>query len=113
MRQINKLNSDARQEAFLTGNAGQRIKMTLRFMPTLRLWIFGCTLGDFTIDGIPVLCSENMLRGYKNLIDFGIACWTRDGLDPRDITDFETGYAVMYLLNRDDIDAVEERLYVV
>lgn len=108
MRIINKLNSDARQRAFLTGNQGQRIIMDLRYLPTQQLWMMDLQLDDFILKGIVVVNSLNMLRGYHNIIPFGISCNTPDNLDPYRITDFDTGYAVLTLLNADEVMQLEE-----
>ena len=111
MRLINRLNSDSRQEAFLTGNAGQRIKMKLRYLPTQKIWMMDISTDDFEVNGIAVLYSYNLLKDYDNIIDFGISCLTLDGQDPRNVTDFESGYAFLYLLNGTDVQEISAEVY--
>jgi hypothetical protein len=111
MNLINKLNSDPSQRAFLTGNAGQRIEINLRYLPTQSMWMVDFELDDFIVKNISLVCSPNLLRNYKNIIPFGIMVDTVDGQDPRGVTDFASQYAKLYLLSRDEVIAIEERLY--
>jgi len=106
---LNKITADAQQKFFLTGNVGQRIIMNLRYMPTQMLWLMDIEYNDFKTCGIAVTSSPNMLRNYKNLIPFGIACVTGDGLDPYYIDDFSSGRSAMYLLNAADVLEVEKK----
>lgn len=107
MRYINKLNSDPFQTAYLTGNAGQRIRMDLRYNPTQKVWMADFSLGTFTINGISVVKSPNLLRNYRNIIPFGLVVTTADGQDPRNVEDFSTQYAAMYLLTKDEVEEME------
>jgi hypothetical protein len=75
------------------------------------LWIADFTLNDFTVRGLPVLCSLNMLRNFKNVIPFGILVLTTDGQDPRGLTDFETQYLKMYLLSQDEVEEIERTYF--
>lgn len=108
MKYINKLNSDPFQRAFLTGNPGQRIQADFRYMPTQELWMMSLQYNDFVLNGINIVTSPNMLRGYHNIIPFGIACITTDNLDPYRLTDFDTEYAKLYLLSREEVLRLEE-----
>lgn len=105
---LNKITAEAQQKFFLTGNVGQRIIMKLRYMPTQMLWLMDIEYGDFKTNGIAVTSSPNMLRNYKDLIPFGLACVTGDGLDPYYIDDFSSGRSAMYLLNAADVIEVEK-----
>lgn len=108
MRYINKLISSPFQTAFLTGNAGQRIRMDLRYNPTQKMWIADFQLGEFSVKGISVVKSPNLLRNYRNILPFGIVVTTADGQDPRNLEDFSTQYAAMYLLTQDEVLELEE-----
>lgn len=111
MKYINKLNSNPFQRAFLTGNSGQRITMDLRYLPTQQMWLADFQLGEFVLNGISVVTSPNLLRGYHNVIPFGIVCNTTDNQDPRGLTDFETQYACLYLLSPEEVLEIEEGLF--
>lgn len=111
MQYINRLNNAAYQQSFLTGNPGQRIVMTVRYMPSQQLWLMDISYNDFNLYGIPVLFALNMLRNYNKLIPFGIGCTTTDGQDPYSIEDFASGYAKLYLLSAEECQAVEAEFY--
>jgi hypothetical protein len=108
MRFLNKITNAPSQRFFLTGNPGQRIIMDLRYLPTQQLWLMDIEYENFTVKGIAVLSSPNLLRNYRNIIPFGIACLSSGGLDPYFIDDFTAGNAAMYLLDSADVAAVEE-----
>lgn len=108
MRLINKLNSSPSQRAVLTGNMGQRIIMDLRYLPTQKTWMANIQFDEFTLNGITVTTSPNILRAYNNIVSFGMACITDDGQDPRNLSDFDSGYAALYLLSSDEVQLAEE-----
>jgi hypothetical protein len=91
----------------LTGIPGLQINMTLQFMPRVQNWVMGLSYGEFSAQGIVVTTSLNMLRQFKNNIPFGISCVRDDGLDPFQINDFAERIANLYLLNSDDVAAIE------
>lgn len=107
MKYINKITSDPMQKMILTGISGIQITMTLRFMPRIQRWIMGLSYGEVSIQGIPVVCSVNMLRQHKNNIPFGIACIRTDGLDPYQVDDFSEKAANLYLLDEADVEQIE------
>jgi len=107
MLYINKITSDPSQKMLLTGIPGLQINMTLQFMPRVQNWVMGLSYGEFSAQGIVVTTSLNMLRQFKNNIPFGISCVRDDGLDPFQINDFAERIANLYLLNSDDVAAIE------
>jgi hypothetical protein len=108
MRYLNKIAADGQQKFFLTGNPGPVVTMDLRYLPTQELWMMGLERGDFKLGGIIVTASPNILRNYKNIIPFGIACTTVDGLDPYFIDDFSEKKASLYLLSAAEVEEIEE-----
>lgn len=107
MLYINKLTTDPQQQILLTGINGLSISMTLRFMPRTQRWIMGLDTGSFSLEGVAVVTAPNILRQWRNQIDFGIACITGSGLDPFTVSDFATQASNLYLLDADDILEVE------
>lgn len=111
MKLINRITEDPIQRMFLTGNGGQRIEMTLRYMPTQRAWIADFLQGSFELKGVRVVNSINLLRSFKNVIDFGIQCDTTNNLDPYFVDDFLTGRAQLYLLTADEVQDIEKAFF--
>lgn len=108
---VNKINDQPMQRVFLTGNPGQRIIMDLRFLPTQSLWTADFSLGDFSVEGICVTASPNILRNYRNIIPFGVMVLTDNGQDPRGLDDFNTGYARIYLMDQEETNRIESLIY--
>lgn len=108
---INQLTGDASQIMTLTGIPGIQITMTLRYMPRIQQWIMGVDDGTTSIQGISVLNGLNLLRQWKNSISYGIMCTTNNGLDPYQVTDFLNGVANLYLLNVNDVAAIESEWF--
>ncbi len=112
MLYINKITRDPSQQMILTGLPGQRIVMTLKFMPRIEQWVMGITWNGVSIQGIAVVASLNLLRQFRHVIPFGISCIRGDGLDPYTINDFADRFANLYLLNATDIEEIEEDWFV-
>lgn len=111
MRLLNKINSQANQRFFLTGNPGPRIVMNLRYLPTQQIWMMDLERDGWEARGIMVVGSPNILRAFKNEIPFGIACRTDNGLDPYFVDQFQNGTAQLYLLTADEVEQVEARFF--
>ena len=109
MKYIDKISDSAIQTLFLTGNAGQRITLTLRFLPSQETWMMDVSDNNgFEVNGVRVVNSPNILRKYRNNIDFGINCVTANGLDPYFIDDFANQSAFLYLMDAEDVQETEE-----
>lgn len=111
MLYINHLTNDPQQQANLTGIPGLSIGLTLRFMPRVQRWIMGLTYGTTSLQGLAVTTSPNMLRQYRNIIPFGIACLTASGLDPYTVDDFQNQASNLYLLTAEDVAGIEAELF--
>lgn len=111
MRYINRITDTAQQRIALTGNAGQRIIMDLRYMPTQQMWMADFTYNDFVAKGVKITQSPNILRCFKNIIPFGIICTTNHGLDPYRIDDFSIGSSQLFLQDREERDFWENYVY--
>lgn len=107
MRLIDRLTSAAHQQSILTGNPGQRITLTVRFLASQQLWVADIEWNDFSVYGIGLVNALNLLRAYQNVVPFGLMCSTTDGQDPYTLDAFSSGYAKLYLLNADEVNSVE------
>lgn len=113
MLYINKITADPQQQITLTGIPAITIALTLRFMPRIRQWIMGVQTGTQNIQGIAVTTSPNMLRQFRHVLPFGIACLTASGLDPFTINDFSNQASNLYLLNAADVALLEAEMFPV
>jgi hypothetical protein len=107
MRLIDKISDKAFQQFSVLSEDNKLINFTLRYLPTQRAWI--ADIGDTT--GLHLTTSPNILRNLVNILSYGIAIITTDGLEPFFIDDFATGRCKMYLLNSADIQSIEDGMF--
>ena len=88
-----------------------RVDLELIYQGTTERWIMNVAYGAFTANGVGVCCFPNVLRQWRNVIPFGIACVTPNLTDPVNINDFSNGIASLYLLSSDDVEAVETSVF--
>ena len=112
MKYLNRIDAVAFQRFYLIGNAGQRIEMTLRFLPTQESWMMDIKYLDFELNGIMVVASPNLLRAFKKIIPFGIVCNCPDEVDPAFINDFSSQRCNLYLLSAAEVDEMEEKIFL-
>lgn len=109
---INALGSEPKQQFTMNIENNIRIVLNFEYKANQLGWFFGFEYEGESYQNIRLTTSLNILRAYRNWLPFGIACKTLDGLEPMDIDDFVTGYATVYLLSKDDVNAIEGTYYV-
>lgn len=107
MTQIDNLSNDADQVTTVILDDGSKVTITLLYLPAIQRWSLDVTYGNFTVLGLNLCIHANILRGWRNLIPFGIMCSTIDGADPIYIDDFSSGRASLFVLNSDDVLDIE------
>ena len=80
--------------------------MNLVYKPLQIGWFCSVTYLDFKVTNLRVGNSLNILTQFKNLIPFGLACFTNQGQDPLFQQDFLAGNATLCLLDAADVAAV-------
>lgn len=108
---ISNLTNFADQTTQLQLTDGTIATMELIYQGAAQRWIANISYGTFVSDGIGLCCYPNILRQWKQILPFGIACVTADQTDPFDINDFSTGRVSMYLLNSTDIKTIESVVF--
>lgn len=90
---------------------GSLITITLEFVPLQKSWfIRQLVYGSTTINSIKIVNNPNILRQFKNILPFGIACTSTSNRDPMFSEDFQSGDCSLYLISRDEITQFEEFL---
>lgn len=108
MNKLDRLNSNASQQLkTFTIDDGTAITLKFRFLPTQSLWILDVEIESTVINGISVVNSPNLLRGYRNIIPFGMMVVSLDGYDPHFIDDFENDRSEVFILSAAEVAAVE------
>jgi hypothetical protein len=104
MYQIQNITTDALQTQSLILPDGSVIGITMNYVDMQQGWFFtSLTYGSFTINGLRITNSPNMLHQFRNQIPFGMACVSTDDREPFLITDFFGGDSVLYILTAEEV----------
>lgn len=111
MNKIDNISDDASQTMNIVLSNGGFVTLNLNYLPAIQRWNFGISYNDFIAAGMILCTHPNVLRQWKNILPFGLACTTTDGADPVLIDDFIGGRATLYLLESDDVKSVETAIF--
>jgi hypothetical protein len=109
MLQVQQITTDASQTQTLILQDGSQLQLSLYYSEQQYGWFFDMTYGStFILDGIRMTVNPNILRQWKNLIPFGMACFaTTSPREPTQIADFASGLFQVFILTADDVEAYE------
>lgn len=110
MNRIDSINSNPKQSLTLVLEDGSKFSFSMEYVENQRGWFYTLVYGEFILYNRRIVASPNMLRQFRNIIPFGIACTTQDRYEPIFIDDFSKDRATMYILNEEDVVSVEEFL---
>ena len=111
MYQITQLGSEPKQAFSMYLDDGSQVDFVFVYKPNQLGWFFDFTYNQQTYRNIRLTTCYNLLRAYQSWLPLGLRCDTLDGFEPLDIDDFDNGYATVYLLTRQDVDAIEGKYY--
>lgn len=108
---INDISNDPFQTMTVVTEEGLSFYLELYFIPLQLMWtIQKIVFNEQEINGIRICSSPNMLRQFKNLFPFGIACITEGNREPMFIDDFSSGASKLYLINENEVQEYEDYL---
>jgi len=107
---INNITEDAIQQLTIKLDDGTTAQLNMKYLDGQQGWFYGLTYGTFELINRRVVVGVNMLRAFRNIIPFGLACQTQDGQEAIFQDDFSSGRASIYLLNPVDVAGVEQVL---
>ena len=100
MQVITTINSNPYQEFSYIMEDGKKATFTLRFLPTQGRWLMDVSdANGFEIHGLYVCCHPNLLDKWHSIVKYGINVSTNDKADPFTSDDFESGYAMLSILD--------------
>lgn len=91
IRVLSSLNDNAYQSISFVTAEGEKVTLTLRYIPSQETWFVDVDSESLTIHGLALQAFINLLDPYHNLISWGLYVWSRDGFDPWKVDDFVTG----------------------
>lgn len=113
MKKISAITSDAKQSLNLILDDSSRVSMNINYIPSQAGWFYSLAYGDsFLVRNRRLVNSPNMLRAFRNIIPFGLACTVIDGYEPVYQDDFTGGRVSLFLLNQDEVAEVETLITV-
>ena len=111
MNLIQNLTDDFKQDQNLILPDGTTMSMSIEYKPQQLGWfITQLIYQTFEVDNIRICTSPNILRQFKNLIPFGLACFTTGNAEPTTQEDFLSGRSQLYLLTSDEVIQFEHIL---
>lgn len=110
MQQIQGITSQPNQQMTVTLPDGSILVVSMLYRDSQMGWFFtslNWNRGQWIENGRRVVTHLNMLRQYKNIIPFGLACFTVNNREPTQIQDFTSGASGLYLLTAGEVAEVE------
>lgn len=111
MYKITVLGSEPRQNFKVILDGGEFIDFEFYYSESQTSWFFSFTYKERTAKNIRLTNCPNIIREFQDCLPFGISCTVNDGLEPDRIDDFETQRAVVYVLEKDEVQQVERDAY--
>ncbi len=110
MQQLNNLSNDAFQLVTYVLDDGTTVQLTFSYRPGIGRWTMDLVHEDLTLAGINLCVFPNILRQWKNIIPFGMAIISNNGLDPIQPNDFVDGIVTVNMLTAEEVQQVESEI---
>ena len=108
---IQEITNDSKQKHNLILEDGSSVDLTIHFSPMQYGWfITELTYGNFTLNGLRITNSPNMLHQFRNQIPFGLACFSDADREPALQQDFSSGASKLYILSQAEVELYTEYL---
>ena len=101
---IQQITSDPLQTQTLILPDGSSTTITMAFYPLQYAWfITSLTWKTFSLSGLQITTSPNMLNQWRNSLTFGLACYVAGNREPTQQQDFVSGAAQLYILSAAEV----------
>ena len=97
------LNADSKQEYTLVLPDGSTVDFKLEYVPNQAGWFYSVTYRDWSSVNRRLVVSQNMLRQFREIIPFGLACFSTDIYEPLYQDDIATGRITVCQLDQADV----------
>jgi hypothetical protein len=108
MQLLSGFTQDAHQVVSFTSPDGVKVTLTLHFRRQQIGWYYDFEYGTFVSRGLRLSAHPNALVQYRNILPVGLAVVTEKRYEPQTIDALYTGEATLYLLDADEIAAVQQ-----
>jgi hypothetical protein len=108
---IQQITTDPAQKQTLILPDGTSLSLTIQFVPMQYGWfITSLVYQSFTLNGLRITNSPNMLHQFRNQIPFGLACFSNNNREPSQQQDFSSGASQLYILSAEEVAQYTELL---
>jgi len=105
MRKINGITNEPKQVLSVPLDDGSTFELTLSYMPRRENWVIvNLQHLDFSLKGYRIYNSPNILHQFRNLIPFGIGCFSVEDREPMLLEDFQSGNTELYVLDSEETE---------
>ena len=114
MNQINVLDNGADQIVNVILGDGSTAAIEFVFLPRIQRWAFNVqhpALPTGKLNGLILCCHPNIIRQWRNILPFGLAVASVDGIDPFNIDDFSASRVSVYTLSAEEVLEVENQFF--
>jgi hypothetical protein len=110
MTKIQGISDYANQSFQIRLPSGNLFTLTLQYKPLQLGWFCSVEYQEFKVNCLRVTTNYNILAQFRNLLPFGIACFTRQNQEPLFAQDFLAGNASLCILDAEELEELEEYL---
>lgn len=101
---IQQITSAPLQKQTLILPDGSSTSLTIAFYPQQYAWFITLlTYKTFTLQGLQITTSPNMLNQWKNSLTFGLGCTVAGNREPTQQQDFLSGAAQLFILSSAEV----------
>lgn len=98
MYQIQNLTADANQTQNLVLPDGTIVQFSMTYAPQQYCWFANIVYGTFILNGLMLSNNPNLLFQWKNILPFGLGCFSTQDREPTQQQDFFANEAQLYVL---------------
>ena len=111
MEIITSITAYPKQQFILKLENNEFAIIRLYYYSSQQSWYFDIEYKDYVNNGNKVVLSLNILRHLRNKLPFGIAVLANGEYEPFGLDDFVKRKAIMLLLNQEDVQMIEDKVY--
>lgn len=107
MQLLNNITDAANQKMTIPLADGTNLILVLVYRPAIQRWTADISHPQLVMNGYNICLGPNIVRQWRNVVPFGIACTSNNGLDPMQIEDFTNGTCQLFILSAAEVLQVE------
>ncbi len=111
MEIITSITAYPKQQFILKLENNEFATMRLYYYSSQQSWYFDIEYKDYVNNGNKVVITLNALRHLRNKLPFGISFLSSSNAEPFQLEDFVSQKVLMVLLNKEDVNELEELVY--